>query len=127
MNARPACHDRPPGILALVMGELDGAAAEELNQHLTDCPTCQGVRDTLAGEEAALRSAFDALACSARADGVALAEWFGSSAATRMSASGRPVQKLVTRIVARWELMKTPYRAASLIGCLLYTSDAADE
>lgn len=56
------CNDRKEAIVALVLGELDSPAAQELREHIECCQVCRGVRDALADEEKNVRSAFESLA-----------------------------------------------------------------
>ena len=64
MNAAKPCKDRFEDIVALVMGELDFAAARELQDHIALCPRCRETRDVLVEEEKDVRSGFEALALS---------------------------------------------------------------
>jgi hypothetical protein len=62
MKSARACKERFENIVALVMGELDPAAAEELQVHVADCDTCRANYDALAAEENEVRSGFEAFA-----------------------------------------------------------------
>ncbi len=62
MKPARQCEDRLEDIVAFVMGELDIAAARELQEHLATCETCRGNCDALMEEENEVRSGFEALA-----------------------------------------------------------------
>ena len=62
MNATKPCKDRFEDIVALVMGALEPAAAEQLQDHIARCDTCRQARDVLAAEEQEVRAGFEALA-----------------------------------------------------------------
>lgn len=62
MTTLRQCQDRREDIAALVLGELDPTAADQLNQHMNTCKVCRGFRDALADQETVLRSTFGAIA-----------------------------------------------------------------
>ena len=62
MNAAKQCKDRFEDIVAFVMGELDPAAARELQEHIALCDECRAARDALVEEEKEVRLGFEALA-----------------------------------------------------------------
>jgi len=62
MNVAKPCPDRFEDIVAFVMGELDPAAARELQEHIALCDTCRAARDVLVAEEKEVRAGFAALA-----------------------------------------------------------------
>ena len=61
MNVTKHCKDRFEDIVAYVMGELDHAAALELQDHIARCDKCREVHDVLVAEEKEVRSGFEAL------------------------------------------------------------------
>jgi hypothetical protein len=61
MNTAKPCPDRFDDIVALVMGALDPAAAEQLQDHIARCDACRQARDVLAAEEQEVRAGFKAL------------------------------------------------------------------
>ncbi len=61
MNVSKNCKNRFEDIVALVMDELDHAAAGELQDHIAQCDKCRAVRDVLLEEEKEVRSGFEAL------------------------------------------------------------------
>jgi len=61
LNRHECCTNRE-SIAALVLGELDPAAAEQLHRHLENCASCRSFREALADQEEELRSTFDAVA-----------------------------------------------------------------
>ncbi|KPK75631.1 MAG: hypothetical protein AMJ79_10565 [Phycisphaerae bacterium SM23_30] len=65
MNRKKDCQDRREAIAALVLGELEGPAADELRRHLETCPACRQFHQTLTDEELTISSAFQILADSA--------------------------------------------------------------
>ena len=62
MNTAKPCPDRFDDIVALVMGALEPAAAEQLQNHIAQCDACRHARDVLAAEEQQVRTGFEALA-----------------------------------------------------------------
>ena len=62
MKAAKDCNERFEDIVALVMGELDSAAAQELQEHIAFCNRCREIRDALGEEEKEVRAGFEALA-----------------------------------------------------------------
>ncbi len=62
MNVSEHCNDRFEDIVAFVMGELDHAAAAELQDHISQCDECRAAHDILLEEEKEVRSGFEALA-----------------------------------------------------------------
>jgi hypothetical protein len=62
MNAVNDCKDRFESIVALVMGELDPAAARELQDHIARCDGCREAWAVLTEEEKEIRLGFEALA-----------------------------------------------------------------
>ena len=61
MKPARECEDRLRNLVALVMGELDLAAARELEDHLARCHACRKVHDVLVQEETEVRSGFEEL------------------------------------------------------------------
>lgn len=62
MNDSRECQLRREDIAALVLGELDQTAAEQLNRHMNRCDRCRDFREALAAQEEELRSTFDVIA-----------------------------------------------------------------
>jgi len=52
------CRKRREEITALVLGELEPKAADELRRHIESCQICQSLYQALADEEESIRSAF---------------------------------------------------------------------
>ncbi len=62
MKSANQCLTAREDIAALVLGELDPAAAERLNEHCENCASCRSFREALAGQEEELRFTFDVIA-----------------------------------------------------------------
>lgn len=58
MTKNNDCQDRHDAIAALVLGELEGPAADEIRQHMNACPNCRALHQALKEEEEIVRSAF---------------------------------------------------------------------
>lgn len=61
MSNRNDCKNRREAIAALVLGELETPAADELRKHIDVCEVCRNLYQALAGEEETIRSAFKAI------------------------------------------------------------------
>ncbi len=80
------CRNRREALVALVLGELDAQAADELTRHIESCRNCRMFYDALAEEEKTVRSAFRAMDTRSKSVGDALvAQWNTSG---RKSVSG---------------------------------------
>lgn len=76
MNTPNDCQGRCEALAALVLGELDAQAADELTRHIESCRNCRMFYDTLAEEEETVRSAFRAMDTRSKSVGDALvAQW----------------------------------------------------
>ena len=62
MNGNSNCQDRRETIMALVLGELEAGAADELRRHIDTCRTCRDLYQALVDEEEMVRSTFDEVA-----------------------------------------------------------------
>jgi hypothetical protein len=62
MTRPEPCPHRHEDMVALVMGELDPSAVRELQEHIAACDACRATYKSLAEEEEAIRSGFEALA-----------------------------------------------------------------
>ena len=62
MNNQDNCQNRREEIAALVLGELELKAAEELQRHIESCQTCRLLFQALSDEEETIRSAFKTIA-----------------------------------------------------------------
>jgi hypothetical protein len=56
------CQNRREEIAALVLGELEPKAADELRRHIESCETCKSLYRKLTDEEETIRSAFQTIA-----------------------------------------------------------------
>ena len=61
MSDKNDCKDRHEAIAALVLEELDPAAANEIKSHIDTCANCRSLYQALAAEEQTIRSTFDAI------------------------------------------------------------------
>jgi hypothetical protein len=55
------CQDRHEAITALVLGVLDGPAADEIKRHIRACQNCRELYEALIEEEKTVRSTFEAV------------------------------------------------------------------
>ncbi len=58
MSDNNHCNNRRESIAALVLGELEADAAEELKEHISTCQTCRSLYQDLSAEEQTIKSAF---------------------------------------------------------------------
>ena len=61
MNNNKDCQNRREAIAALVLGELEAPAADEIKNHIETCRDCRSVYQAMAAEEDTIRSAFKAI------------------------------------------------------------------
>lgn len=61
MNTNNDCQNRREAIAALVLGELESSAADELKNHIDNCPDCRSFYQAMAEEEETILSAFKAI------------------------------------------------------------------
>ena len=61
MNTNNDCQNRREAIAALVLGELETPAADEIKNHIETCPDCRSFYQAMAEEEETIRSAFKAI------------------------------------------------------------------
>jgi hypothetical protein len=62
MSNKSNCQNRREAIAALVLGELEAQAVDELKEHIGLCQTCRSLYQALSEEEESIRSAFSAIA-----------------------------------------------------------------
>jgi len=62
MNGRNRCQDQRELIAALVMGELDSASRDQLQEHIAHCKDCHDLYEALCSEEQEIRSTFETIA-----------------------------------------------------------------
>jgi len=67
MTASNDCRNRQETIAALVLGELESSAAEEIRKHIYTCEKCRLLYQALTEEEETIRSAFKAVEDKSRA------------------------------------------------------------
>jgi hypothetical protein len=61
MSDKNECQNRREAITALVLGELETPAADEIKEHIDTCRNCRCLYQTLTEEEGTVRSAFKAI------------------------------------------------------------------
>jgi hypothetical protein len=61
MTNKHDCQDRHSTIAALVLGELDAPAADEIRRHMDACRICRAFYEALKEEEEIIRSTFEAI------------------------------------------------------------------
>jgi len=61
MNNDKDCHNRREAITALILGELETPAADEIKNHIDTCVNCRSVYQAMTEEEETIRSAFKAI------------------------------------------------------------------
>ncbi|MHC4203924.1 MAG: anti-sigma factor family protein [Planctomycetota bacterium] len=74
MNKNNDCQNRREAIAALVLGELESPAADEIKNHIETCLDCRSVYQAMAEEEDTIRSAFKAIDDRSKAIGNNLVE-----------------------------------------------------
>ena len=74
MNNNNDCHNRRETIAALILGELDTPAADEIKNHIDTCANCRSFYQAMAAEEETIRSAFKAIYDRSKAIGNNLVE-----------------------------------------------------
>ena len=68
------CQNRREAIAALVLGELETPAADEIKNHINTCMNCRSVYESMAEEEETIRSAFKTIDDRSKAIGNNLVE-----------------------------------------------------
>ncbi|MHC4166527.1 MAG: anti-sigma factor family protein [Planctomycetota bacterium] len=105
------CQGRRETIVALVLGELDAQAADEIRQHIDNCESCRLLYQSLTQEEEAIQSAFKAVEDRSRAVGDNLVAQFDK---------GSLKSSFGTAILQRLRLVSsTPRRLAELAAAAL--------
>ena len=61
MTKKNDCQDRRDALAALVLGELDHSAADEIKKHMITCQHCRALYEALTAEEGTVRSALEAI------------------------------------------------------------------
>ena len=61
MTKNNDCQDRRSSITALLLGELEGPAVDEISQHMDSCRGCRALYEALIEEEKIVRSTFKAI------------------------------------------------------------------
>ena len=61
MTPNNDCQDRRDAIAALVLGELEIPAADEIKKHMDACRNCRAFYEALTAEEEIVQSAFEAI------------------------------------------------------------------
>ena len=73
------CQNRHETIAALVLGELQSPAADEIKKHIDTCENCRLLYQALTAEEETVQSAFEAIDDRSRELGASLVEQFDES------------------------------------------------
>ena len=74
MSRKNDCLNRRDAIAALVLGELDTTAADEIKHHIDTCMNCRSFYQAMVEEEETIRSAFEAIDYRSKAIGDKLIE-----------------------------------------------------
>lgn len=61
MNKNNDCQNRREAITALVLGELEAKAVEQIKKHIDSCQVCRSLYDALLSEEEAIQSTFQTI------------------------------------------------------------------
>ncbi|UCE47221.1 MAG: zf-HC2 domain-containing protein, partial [Phycisphaerales bacterium] len=105
------CHNRRETIAALVLGELDGLAADEIEKHIDSCESCRIFYQALTEEEETVQSAFKAVDDRSKAVGDNLVAKYET---------GLHKSPSETAILHRlWDGLKMPKRVAELAAAAL--------
>lgn len=89
MNNHADCQDRQGPIMALVLGELETGAVDQLRKHIDTCQTCSDLYQALVDEEQMVRSTFDGVAATTEAMERNLIELCDEHLGHRMISFGR--------------------------------------
>ncbi len=88
MTKNKDCQDRYDAIAALVLGELEIPAADEIRQHINACRICRALYEALTEEEEIVQSAFKAIDERSKAIGDNLIVQFGKDSRVSGDNSG---------------------------------------
>lgn len=111
------CKNRREEITALVLGELESKAAEELRRHIESCEVCKSLYQELAGEEKSIRSAFKVIAERGEMLQSGLIEQFEKNELTAVQKSekaGKAI-KIIWRTIMRSPIIKLAAAAVIII------------
>ena len=100
------CKNRHKPIAALVLGELQASAADEIKKHIDTCENCRRIYQTLTEEEDAIQSAFKAV------DG--RSKEIGDSLVAQLDKSSHKSYSEATILHKFWAGPRTPKRLAEL-------------
>jgi len=109
MNSNKDCETRREAIAALVLGELESKAADDLKEHIATCETCRSFYEALTDEEEVIRSAFATIADRGESIGDNIVEGVGKEL-------GRPSRRTIRfRLRTIMESRITKLAAAAVI------------
>ena len=132
MNNNKDCQNRREAIAALVLGELESPAADEIKKHIETCPDCRSFYQAMAEEEETIQSAFKAIDDRGKAIGDNLVEEYENVSGTRDISAGPAESKEKQSAIAQPNVWRTIMKnritklaaaaAVILIGVLVLTS-----
>ncbi|HCO93185.1 MAG TPA: hypothetical protein DIU00_04410 [Phycisphaerales bacterium] len=132
MNNDKDCHNRRETIAALVLGELEAPAADEIKNHIDTCANCRSFYQAMAEEEETIQSAFKAIDDRSKAIGNNLVEEYDKvSRAHDDISAGKAESQAKQSVVTRPNIWRTIMKgktarlaaaAVILIGVLVLTS-----
>ena len=129
MKSNDDCQDRRDAIAALVLGELDGLAANEIRQHIDTCRRCRALCQALTEEEEIVQSAFKAVGERSKAIENNLVAQFGKGSGVHGGISGALPEPEKTkqahaepdiwRIIMKSPLTKLAVAASVIVACVI--------
>ena len=105
------CRNRQETIAALVLGELDSPAADEIRKHIDSCKSCRLLYEALVEEEESIESAFKAVDDRSKAVGDSLVARY-ETGLCKSSSEAAILHRL-------WDGLKMPKRVAELAAAAL--------
>ena len=107
MNNNKDCQNRREAIAALVLGELEAPAADEIKKHIETCRNCRSVYQAMAAEEDTIRSAFKAIDDRSKAIGNNLVVEHDKAAKTQDISAGQAESQAKQSAVTRPNVWRT--------------------
>jgi hypothetical protein len=122
MSNQNNCQNHREDITALVLGELESKAAENLKRHIDTCQTCQVLYKALAGEEQMIRSTFETIAEKGEVVKSSLIEQFSKQEPAKSQAKVSTVQIVWGRML-KSPLTKIAAAVIVIIAAILFLNN----
>ncbi len=115
------CKNRREEITALVLGELEPKAAEELRRHIESCEVCKSLYQELVGEEESIRTAFKVIAERGENLQSSLIEQFEKNGRTAVRGNEKAGEtiKIIWRTIMKNRITKFATAAVIIIAILI--------